>query len=229
MEAILTKITGRSAQVSHVTTNANPPNGSSWPDLLLARMQSNSITNIAVVNQAAGGNCVLKDGLGPNALGRIDRDILAQSGVRYAMIFEGVNDIGTTENTTAAQNDIGNRLIAAYQQMITRVHSFGIPIFAATITPFSAPGYNTTVQPYSDAVREGTRQRVNTWIRSSGKFDAVVDFDKILSDPTAPSQLNPKFNSGDYLHPNVAGYQVIANAFPLRVFGEFELGVEFYI
>ena len=98
-------------------------------------------------------------------------------------------------------------------------------MFAATITPFSAPGFDSTIQPYSNAVREATRQRVNAWIRESGKFDAVIDFDAIVRDPSNVTQLNPAYNSGDYLHPNVAGYTAIANAFPLEIFQEFAFGV----
>ena len=120
-------------------------------------MQNDSATrNIAVVNQAAGGNRVLYDGLGPNAVGRIDRDVLAQSGVRYAMIFEGVNDIGVADTTAANQTYTVDRLIQAYKQIVTRVHTFGIPMFAATITPFGAP--SSAIQPYSDPLREQSRQ-----------------------------------------------------------------------
>lgn len=187
-------------------------------------MQENSFTaNIAVLNQGAGGNRILYDGLGPNALGRIDRDVLAQSGIRYAMIFEGVNDIGTAATDVHSQQVVGDRLIQAFEQIVTRVHAFGIPMFAATITPFGAP--NNTIQPYADAQREVTRQRVNAWIRDSGKFDAVVDFDAIVRDPNNVTQLNPAYNSGDYLHPNVAGYTAIANAFSLEIFQEFAYGV----
>lgn len=197
-----------------------------WPDLLLARLQTESCTsNIAVLNQAAGGNRVLADGLGPNALGRIDRDVLAQSGVGYVMIFEGVNDIGLAGTTAAAQAAIGDRLISAFKQIISRVHAAGLPIFAATITPFSSPGYNVTIQVYSDATREATRQRVNKWIRESGSFDAVVDFDAFLRNSSAPSQLDSRYNSGDYLHPNVAGYQLLADKFPVEIFEKFENGV----
>ncbi|KDR70251.1 hypothetical protein GALMADRAFT_214686 [Galerina marginata CBS 339.88] len=196
-----------------------------WPDLVLAKMQKTPATlNIAVVNQAAGGNRILNDGLGPNALGRIDRDVLAQSGIKYAMIFEGVNDIGTASTSVADQQVVGDRVIQAFKQIAARVHAFQIPIFAATITPFSAP--NSTIQPYSDPNREATRQRVNTFIRTSGIFDAVVDFDAILKDPKIPSQLNPNFNSGDFLHPNVAGYQAVADAFPLSIFSQFKDGVD---
>ncbi|KAJ6558067.1 extracellular GDSL-like lipase/acylhydrolase [Mycena capillaripes] len=200
-----------------------------WPDLLLARMQKNSATSqISVNNQAAGGNRILADGLGPNALGRIDRDVLAQTGVRYAMIFEGVNDIGVEDVTPEAQQIIGDRVIAAFKQIVTRVHAAGIPIFAATITPFSAPANDSSIQPYSNPVREATRQRVNAWIRTSGAFDAVIDFDKVVADPAIPSQLSPTFNSGDFLHPNVAGYTAMAAAFPLDLFARFSEGVSRY-
>ena len=198
-----------------------------WPDLVLRRMQADAATSsIAVVNQAAGGNRILADGNGPNAISRIDRDILAQSGIRYAMIFEGVNDIGVEPPTPSAQQIIGDRIIQAYQQIITRVHTFGIPIFAATITPFGAP--NSTIQTYSDPEREKTRLRVNAWIRDSGKFDAVIDFDAIVRDPANHTQLNPAYNSGDYLHPNTTGYEAIAAAFPLDLFAEFAGGVGGY-
>ncbi|KAL3427889.1 GDSL-like Lipase/Acylhydrolase [Phlyctema vagabunda] len=194
------------------TTDAN----NRWSDRLLAKMQQDpSTSSIAVLNQAAGGNRILNDGLGPNALGRIDRDVLSHSGVKYAMIFEGVNDIGTALPTAAAQKTIGDRIISAYQQIITRVQALDILIFAATITPFCG---NAAVQPYSDPERERTRQRINDWIRTSGSFDAVIDFDVILRDPKNQSMLNPLYDTGDYLHPNPAGYQKIADEFPLDIF-----------
>lgn len=195
-----------------------------WPDLVLRRMQHNGKTkNIGVVNQAAGGNRVLYDGLGPNALGRIDRDVLAQSGVKYAMVFEGVNDIGTTADEAAAQALTGDRLIQAYKQMITRVHAHGIPFFGATITPFGC--YNSTLQSYSTVLREQTRLRVNDWIRNSGAFDAVLDFDAVLRDPKNETQLAAAYDSGDCLHPGPEGYRRLAEEFPLEVFGRFREGV----
>lgn len=180
-------------------------------------MQRNRATsNIAVINKAAGGNRVLYDGLGPNALSRIDRDVLAQPGVEFAMIFEGVNDIGTAPTTQVALDNVGNRLIAAYKQIALRLQAHDIPLFAATITPFSSP--NATLQVYTDPIREATRQRVNNWIRNSGVFDEVIDFDAILRNRTARSQLDERYNGGDYLHPNGAGYQKIADEFPLHIF-----------
>ncbi|EMC98407.1 hypothetical protein BAUCODRAFT_425301 [Baudoinia panamericana UAMH 10762] len=199
-----------------------------WPDLLFNRMQTYAPTsNIAIANQAAGGNRILMDGNGPNALGRIDRDVLAQSGIRYAMIFEGVNDIGTADNTTYNQTLTGDRIIQAYEQMITRVHTFGIPFFGATITPFGAP--NSSIQAYSTPERLATRDRVNAWIRTSGKFDAVIDFDAVVRDPANPEQLNPIYNSGDYLHPNQLGYEVMARAFPLDIFEQYASGVDTFM
>ncbi|KAI0746578.1 extracellular GDSL-like lipase/acylhydrolase [Daedaleopsis nitida] len=200
-----------------------------WPDLLLARLQSSGdafLKNLAFANQAAGGNRILADGLGPNAIGRFDRDVLSQPGVRFSMIFEGVNDIGVAAATTADQQAIGDTVIAAYKQLILRAHAAGLPMFGATITPFSAPGFNASIQPYSSAVREATRQRVNDFIRSGGWFDAVADFDAVVRDPAAPSQLKAEFNSGDFLHPNVAGYTAIANAFPVKIFKDFADGVD---
>ena len=209
---------------SYINTNTQ------WPNLLFNQLQdsgSKSLKQIAVVNQAAGGNRVLYDGLGPNAVGRIDRDVLAQSGIGYAMIFEGVNDIGTADPTVANQTMTGNRLIQAYKQIITRVHTFGIPIFGATITPFGCQ--NATLQPYALPVREQTRNTVNDWIRSSGWFDAVIDFDKIVRDPKNHTQLAPYYDSGDCLHPSPAGYHEIAAQFPLDVFEKFKNGVSSFM
>ena len=194
-------------------------------------MQTNpSTSTIAIANPAAGGNRILADGLGPSVLSRIDRDVLGQSGVKYAMVFEGVNDIGVAANDAATQTVIGDRIIAAYQQIISRIHARGIPMFAATITPFGQAGVvNSTLQPYSDPEREKTRQKVNKWIRESETFDAVVDFDAMLADPQNPVQLDPMYNSGDFLHPNDLGYMKIADEFPLGIFEEFEGGVGGFI
>ncbi|KFZ06067.1 hypothetical protein V501_07729 [Pseudogymnoascus sp. VKM F-4519 (FW-2642)] len=184
-----------------------------WPDLLLARMQTNELTEIGVDNQAAGGNRVLQDGLGPSLISRYKRDAIEQEGVKYIMIFEGVNDIGTAGTDQNTQTRLGDNLISAFTQIASDTSAAGILIFAATITPFSGPG-----QSYSNPTREKTRQRVNAWFTSSGLFDAVVDFDAVVRDPVTPSQLAPEYNGGDYLHPNVAGYQAIADAFPLDIF-----------
>lgn len=176
-------------------------------------MQTNQLTEIGVDNQAAGGNRVLQDGLGPSLISRYKRDAIEQEGVEYIMVFEGVNDIGTAGTDPNTQSQLGDHLISAFTQIANDAHAAGILIFAATITPFSGPG-----QSYSDPTREKTRQRVNAWFTSSGLFDAVIDFDAVVRDPATPSQLAPGYNGGDYLHPNVAGYQAMADAFPLDIF-----------
>ncbi|KAG6855571.1 hypothetical protein H0H87_000831 [Tephrocybe sp. NHM501043] len=187
-----------------------------WTDLLVDRLLANGATrDLTVINQAAGGNRILADGLGPNALGRIDRDVIAHPNVKYAIIFEGVNDIGTADSTTAAQTLVGDRMIWAYKQMAARLHSSGIPVFAATITPMTGDA-----QVYGTPEREVTRKRVNQWIKSSGTFDAVFDFDTLLADPANPSQLLAKYDSGDHLHPSVEAYKVMVASIPLNLFSK---------
>jgi lysophospholipase L1-like esterase len=193
------------------TTNMN----NRWPDQLLARLQAHPGTaGVAVVNEAAGGNRVLNDGLGPNALARLDRDVLAQSGVSWLLVFEGINDIGTAEATEAAQQQVAADLIAAYDQIIVRTHAQGIKVYGATLLPF---GGNTG---YDDpaGVRESARQVVNRWIRTSHRFDAVIDFDRVTRDPANPRQLLPAFDVGDHLHLNPTGYGALAAAVPSGLF-----------
>ncbi|KAJ2933550.1 hypothetical protein H1R20_g3562, partial [Candolleomyces eurysporus] len=195
------------------TDNAN----NRWPDLLHQRFLSSrrpSLQALSVINQAAGGNRILYDGLGPNGLSRIDRDVLSHSAVTHAIIFIGVNDIGNTPTDPTVQAALANRLIWSFKQMAERLHAHDIVVLGATITPFSGP-----VQGYSDPNREKTRQTVNSWIRrNGGAFDAVLDFDRILADPANPAQLKDEYNTGDYLHPNVAGFQALADNIPLQVF-----------
>lgn len=186
-----------------------------WPDDLFARLHTNGDTkNVAVLNQAAGGNRILNDGLGPNALGRIDRDVLSHNAIAWLIVFEGVNDIGTADATPAAQRQVTAQLIDAFQQIITRAHEMGIRVYGATITPFG--GNNL----YDDGhgIREVSRQAVNTWIRTSHKFDAVIDFDRVARDPHDPAQILPAFDDGDHLHLNPQGYQALADAIPAGLF-----------
>jgi len=183
-----------------------------WPDDLLARMQTAGLTNIGVNNQAAGGNSVLTGGLGPTLLTRYTRDAINQAGVKYLCIFEGVNDIGSAGTDSGTQTQIGNNLIAAFKQIARDAKKAGIYTIGATITPFGGNGY-------SYPTREATRQTVNKWIlNSGGVFDATVDFDKVVRDPNQASQLASQYDSGDHLHPNVAGYQAMAKAFNITVF-----------
>ncbi|QDS75518.1 hypothetical protein FKW77_005126 [Venturia effusa] len=197
-----------------------------WPDLLLSRLQQLPFTSsISIANLAAGGNRILADGLGPSVLSRLDRDLAAHPGVKYAMVFEGVNDIGRAPSKVLAQQAIYTSLIQAYKQIVDRIHTLGLPAFAGTITPFSAPAENATQQPYSTPEREKTRMKVNKWLRESGVFDFVVDFDAMVRDPDSPSRLKEEFSSGDFLHPNVKGYQQMADEFPVEIFERFRFGV----
>jgi lysophospholipase L1-like esterase len=193
------------------TTNGN----NRWPDQLLDRLQSTPDTaRIAVLNEAAGGNRVLNDGLGPNALARLDRDVLAQSGIRWLLVFEGVNDIGTADATEAAQQQVTDDLIAAYDQIILRAHAAGLRVYGATLLPF---GGNTG---YDDpaGLREASREAVNRWIRTSHHFDATVDFDLATRDPANPRRLLPALDDGDHLHLNPTGYHRLADAVPASLF-----------
>ena len=188
------------------TTNGNDR----WPDQLSARLRGRR----AILNQAAGGNRVLADGLGPSALARLDRDVLAVGGAATLIVFEGVNDIGTAAATPEAQRAVGDELRAAYDQIITRAHARDLRVYGATLTPF---GGNTG---YDDpaGLREQTRAGVNDWIRRSGRFDGFADFDAAVRDPADHRLLAVAYDVGDHLHLNPAGYQALARAVPERWF-----------
>lgn len=192
------------------TTNGNDR----WPDQLLQRLQADPRTaGVAVLNQGIGGNRLLRDGLGPSALARLDRDVLAQPGVRWLVVFEGVNDLGTAAGArergewAAGAEDV----IAAYEQIIARARACGLRVYGATITPFGGSFYDT---PQAEA----DRQAVNTWIRTSGQFDAVIDFDAVVRDPEQPTRLAAAFDTGDHLHLSPAGYRAMAEAIDLSLF-----------
>ncbi|MGA2251215.1 SGNH/GDSL hydrolase family protein [Terracidiphilus sp.] len=196
------------------TTNGNDR----WTDVLAARLQANKKTrDIGVTNQGIGGNHLLTDGSGPNALARFDRDVLAQAGVKWVIVFEGVNDLGglTVQHPISQQEHDAYvaRVIASYQQMIARAHAHGIRILGATITPYVGAGHY-----HPDAINEADRQAVNSWIRAAGHFDAVVDFDAVLRDPQNPDRMLPAYDSGDHLHPGPAGYKAMGEAIPLNLF-----------
>ncbi len=178
-------------------------------------MQESGVTDIAVCNQAAGGNAVISGGLGPPLVERYRRDLLGVAGAKYALIFEGVNDIGPAAPDEATQQRISDDLIAGFAMIASDARAAGLKVFGATITPFG--GENQT---YSGPTRERTRQSVNEWILGGGggSFDATVDFAGILADPSDPSVLARQYDGGDHLHPTVAGYQAIADAFPLDIF-----------
>ncbi len=195
-----------------VTTNGNDR----WTDLLAARL-SQAKTNLAVLNQGIGGNHLLTDGLGPNALSRFDHDVIAQPGVRYLIVLEGINDIGLLprkDEVSRAEHEIQvRRMIGAYEQFIVRAHTNGIKIIGATIMPFAGSDYY-----HPGLANEADRQAINTWIRTPGHFDEVIDFDKVTRDPDHPERFLPAFDGGDHLHPSVAGYAAMGEAVPLSVF-----------
>ncbi len=182
-----------------------------WPDILAERLVQNPATgNVAVINQGIGGNCVLRTCLGPAAIERFERDVLSQQGVRWLIILEAINDIGQTPDSTVAAK-VANDLIEAYSQMIDKAHEKGIRVYGATILPFKESFY------YKD-FRETARATVNDWIRNSGRFDAVIDFDSALQDPENPLMLLPETHTGDYLHPNEAGYRLMGEFIDLTLF-----------
>jgi lysophospholipase L1-like esterase len=183
-----------------------------WPDRLAERLAASGDDDTGVVNEGISGNRILHDNAGPNALSRFDRDVLATPAVSFMTVLLGINDIGfggfiPTEAVTA------DDIIGGYRQLIARAHSRGIRIYGATLTPFDNVG-----SPYFSAAHEIQRQAVNAWIRTSGEFDAVIDFDKVVRDPNNPSKILPAFDSGDHLHPSDAGYKAMADSINLKLF-----------
>jgi lysophospholipase L1-like esterase len=206
------------------TTNGNDR----WTDVLARRLQANPATrSVAVLNHGIGGNRVLLDSLGPNALSRFDHDVLAQAGVRWLIVLEGINDIGNlgrgpqtppTEGVHVPRADheaLVHNITAAYAQIIARAHAHGIRVIGATILPYVGCFY-TKRNPEGEA----DRKAINDWIRAAGHFDAVIDFDKVTRDADHPEQMLPAYDSGDHLHPSPAGYAAMAEAIPLVLFSD---------
>ena len=198
------------------TTNGNDR----WTDVLAARLEGNAATKgIGVLNEGIGGNHLLIDGLGPNALARFDRDVVAQTRARYVIVLEGVNDLGgVTRQGDAPEAEhqmMVHRIIGAYEQMVTRAHAQGLMVIGATLTPFMGSDYY-----HPGPATEADRQEINRWIRTAGHFDAVVDFDRELRDPEHPDRYLPAYDSGDHLHPSPAGYRAMGQSIPLSLFVE---------
>lgn len=196
------------------TTNGNDR----WTDVFAQRLQGFRKTrNVGVSNQGIGGNHLLTDGLGPNALARFDRDVLAPAAVQWLIVFEGVNDLGglaREHEATQEEHDVlVKRVLAAYQQIIARAHTHGLRVYGATITPYGGSGYY-----HPGSMSEADRQDVNQWIRAPGHFDAVIDFDAVVRDPQHPDRLLPAYDCGDHLHPSPAGYRAMGEAIPLKLF-----------
>ena len=189
---------------------STPDTDRSWPSFLAQRLAANPATaNIAIVNQGISGNMILRDGAGVNALARFDRDVLAQAGVKWLMILEGINDMNSAARPLPGTAPVtADDLINAMKQMIDRAHTHGIQVIGCTLTPFGNA---------SESV-EAMRQALNAYIRTPGVFDSVVDFDKVVQDPTSPRQFRQGFNNTDRLHPNDAGYKAMADAIDLSLF-----------
>ena len=182
-----------------------------WPDRLAERVAADrGMATYGVVNAAISGNRILADGtialFGQSAVARFDRDVLSVPGVRTVIMLEGINDIGQPRATPIDTET----LIGGYRQIIARAHARGIRIIGGTLLPYEGAAY---YRPQGEAVRAA----VNRWIRSSGAFDAVIDFDAALRDPARPSRLRADLQSGDWLHPNDAGYRAMGDAVPLAL------------
>jgi lysophospholipase L1-like esterase len=185
------------------TTNGN----NRWPDDLARRLQANGATvNVGLGNEGIGGNAVVSGGLGPTGASRFAHDVVQQRNPRWVIVLEGVNDIGASTSQQVATN-----LINAYQQMINQAHQAGVRAYGVPILPFGGSTDDT-------AAHQTARQTVNNWIRTGGKWDAVIDLDAVVRDPANPNRLLASFDSGDHLHLTPAGYQAMANAISLSLF-----------
>jgi lysophospholipase L1-like esterase len=183
-----------------------------WPDDLARRLAALPGAPLSVVDAGIDGNRVLLSPTsccGPSAVARFRRDVLRQSGVAEVIVLEGIDDITSKRSTNPLAvphvNVSAAEIIAAYRQLISRAHAAGLKIFGSTLTPFAGSRYWTRAG-------EAEREAVNAWTRSSGAFDGVIDFARVLADPNDPVRLNPRFDDGDHEHPNDAGYQAMANA-----------------
>jgi lysophospholipase L1-like esterase len=179
-----------------------------WPNQLARRLNAKHSKNpMGVLDVGISGNRILSGGsTNPVAASRLERDVLTQPGVDYVIVLEGINDCSTTVL-------LPDQIIAGLDQIIKRAHESGLMIYGATLTPAGQPG-----APAAPNIREQNRQAVNAWIRTSGKFDAVIDFDAVTRDPSNPTFFLPIYDSGDHLHPNDLGYQVMGNAIDLGLF-----------
>jgi lysophospholipase L1-like esterase len=185
-----------------------------WPTLLAARHASSSATEqLGDVNAGIAGNRVLRTGVGASALARFDRDVVTRAGVRWMTLLEGINDITFTAIPGVPRTEAvsADDLIWGYRQIIDRAHVYGIKVMGATIMPVQG------VATYTEE-GEAIRQAVNRWIRTSGAFDAVVDFDAVVRDPHKPSRIRPEFDPGDHVHPYDAGNAAMAAAIDVSVF-----------
>lgn len=185
-----------------------------WPALLAARLQADpALAQLGVINMGISGNRVLRHLVGSSALTRFDRDVLARSGVQWLILMEGINDINFTALPGAPESEQASaqQIIDGLSQLVDRAHAHGIKVLGGTLMPMGGLWLH-------NPMTEAMRQDVNAWIRSSGKFDAVVDFDAVTRDPANPERLHPDFDAGDFIHPNDAGNAAMANAIDIGIF-----------
>jgi lysophospholipase L1-like esterase len=182
-----------------------------WPDQLARRLIA-ARRPIGVLNAGTAGNRLLQDGPGgESGLHRFDRDVLSQSGVAWVIVILGINDLRNRVPVEVTADD----MIAGYKQLILRAHARGIKIFGGTLLPYE----NETFTPGAYTPQgEASRQAVNTWIRTSNAFDAVIDFERALRDPNHPTSYLPKYDNGDHLHPSDLGYQLMGDTVDLSLF-----------
>jgi lysophospholipase L1-like esterase len=187
-----------------------------WPDALAERMAPH---HVAVINAGISGARLLSSGMGDNALARMDRDVLAQPGVRALIVLLGINDIAWPGTAFAREErrPSFHELVAGYRQLVAQAHARGIRVIGATLTPFEGALPDTPLSDYYHRDKDALRQQVNAWIREGGVFDAVVDMDAALRDPSHPARLAPRYDSGDHLHPGDEGNRAMADAVPLDV------------
>ncbi len=208
-----------------ITDGANSTAGTNhrWPDLLATRLQQRGdLRHFGVLDEGIIGNRILHatetqfgNLFGPAGLARFDRDVLAQPGVQCVIVLLGINDIGHPGGAAPASDEVSAEDIAAgYRQFIERAHAKGVSVFGATLLPFE----ETTLANFYSPEKETKRQAVNQWIRTSGAFDGVIDFDKAVRDPAHPTRMLATYDGGDHLHPGDAGMQAMANAIPLELF-----------
>lgn len=184
-----------------------------WPDVLARRLQAGKKTaHFGVLNEGIGGNRLLHDVTGPNALERFDRDVLDQSGVKYLIILEGINDIGHAYDPQKPYDVItAEQLEMSLTQLIDRAHAHGIKVIGATLTPYVGAKYQSEQG-------EKVREAENDFILHSGKFDGVVDFSKATADSADPTRFAASAGSADHLHPGDSGYQAMGDAIDLKLF-----------
>ncbi|AHF79313.1 Lipolytic enzyme, G-D-S-L domain-containing protein (plasmid) [Sodalis praecaptivus] len=194
---------------------ASLDNDSRWPDFLAARLAPRGV---AVVNAGISGARLLSDGMGVNALARLERDVLTQPGVQSVIVLLGINDIAWpgTAFAESARRPTLDAMAAGYRQVVAQAHARGVRVIGATLTPFENALPNTPLDNYYQPDKNILRQRVNDWIRHSGAFDAVIDFDATLRDPAHPTRIATRYDSGDHLHPGDKGNRALADAVDLE-------------